>query len=91
MNVVIKVSRDIAVSNLEKRHPQNEEARELFKAAEELGVELKQMHPRVKDPVLASYYVVEVSDSREAARVAERFRVCRAVEAVYVKPPDELP
>ena len=90
MNVVIKVWRDKVV-NLEKRHPQNEEARELFKAAEELGVELRQMHPRVKDPVLASYYIVEVPDSREAERVAERFRVCRAVEAVYVKPPDELP
>jgi hypothetical protein len=91
MNVVIKVRKEIAVPNLDKLHPQNEEALELSKAAEELGVELRQMHPSVKDSVLASYYVVEVSDSREAARVAERFRVCRAVEAAYVKPPDELP
>jgi hypothetical protein len=90
MNVVIKVRRDIAI-NLENRHSQNEEARELFKAAEELGVDLRPMHPRVKDPVLSSYYVVEVSDYREAERVAERFRVCRAAEAVYAKPPDELP
>jgi hypothetical protein len=91
MDVVIKVWSDIEVPNLEKRSQENEEARELSKAAEELGVELRQMHPHAKDPVLASYYVVEVSDSREAARVAERFRVCRAVEAAYVKPPDELP
>jgi hypothetical protein len=90
MNVIIKVRRDIAV-NMEKRRPENEEAGELFEAAEELGVDLRPMHPRVKDPDLASYYVVEVSDSREAERVAERFRICRAAEAVYAKPPDELP
>ena len=90
MNVVIKVWKDIAV-NLKKRDPRNEEASELFMAAEELGVELRQMHPRAKDPVFASYYVVEVSDYAEAERVAQRFRICRAAEAVYVKPPDELP
>ncbi len=90
MYVVVKVRRNVAV-NLEKRHSRKGEAGELIDATEELGVELKQMHPCVKDPVLGSYYVVEVSDRVEAERVAERLRVCRAAEAVYVKPPAELP
>jgi len=89
MSIVVKVRRDVAVSIA--LHPRSRGMRELFRAAEELGVELKQMHPRVKDPVLASYYSVEVADPLEAERIAARFRVCRAAEAVYVKPPDELP
>jgi hypothetical protein len=58
--------------------------------AEELGLPLEPLHPGVDDPVLRSYYTVEVPD-RVAAAVLARLRASPAVAAAYVKPPEAAP
>jgi len=66
-------------------------SRELQQISEELGVVLKPMHPGAEDTLLAPYFIVEVSDSAAAERVIARFQQHRAIEAAYLKPPDEMP
>jgi len=58
---------------------------------EELELALEPMHLETNDPVLQSYFIVEVPDSVTAQRVIERLQQSPAIEAAYVKPPDELP
>jgi hypothetical protein len=90
VKIVIKVREDVVMA-LDKDPKANEAALELLEAAREQGVELKKMHPIMKDTVLASYYIAEVADQNEAERLVESFRVCRGTEAVYIKPPNDLP
>jgi len=52
---------------------------------------LQPMHPGTTDPVLESFFMVDVADSDEAGRVLNRLRNDSAVQAAYVKPDDELP
>ena len=58
---------------------------------EAFGLTLEPMHRDTDDPTLQSYFVVEVPDHATAQRVMARLRQLEAVEAAYVKPPDELP
>lgn len=90
MQVTIKVAPDVA-PEIHKRHPATAASEELVQAAEELGVVLEPMHPGAENPHLAPYFTVEVRDPVTAARVIARLRQCRAIDAAYVKPPDELP
>jgi hypothetical protein len=90
MNVIIKLQMDVALALTEKPSV-NGKVSELLATAKEAGVELKPLHPNVKDQVLMTYYYVEVPIDSNAENVAGRFRACKAVEAAYIKPPDELP
>jgi hypothetical protein len=71
--------------------PPTAASEQLLQAAEELGVMLKPVHPSAEDPYLAPYFTVEVPDAATAEKVIEHFKHCKAVEAAYVKPPDEIP
>lgn len=52
---------------------------------------LDRLHPDTSDPALASFFAIEVADSREAAGLVDRLLADSAVEAAYIKPDDELP
>jgi hypothetical protein len=52
---------------------------------------LEPLHPGAEEPHLASYFTVEVQDPATADQVIARLKHCHAIEAAYLKPPDELP
>jgi hypothetical protein len=64
---------------------------QVLRILDELGLTLTPIHPGATDPLLAPYFIVEVRDADQAGQVIERLRQIPAVEAAYVKPPDELP
>lgn len=84
------VSADVARPLLQRGMP-TAGSRELLTIAEELGVLLEPVHPGAEDPLLALYFMVEVPDSTTAERVIARLRESSAIEAAYLKPPNELP
>ena len=90
IQVTIQVSADV-VRILHQRGVPTTESKELFKIAEELGVLLEPVHPGTEDPLLTPYFMVEVPDAITAEQVIAHFRQSTEVEAVYLKPPDELP
>ncbi len=69
----------------------NTDAAELLRLTRELGITLEPMHPQAEEPELRTYFTPEVSDAQTAEHVVERLRDCAAIEAAYLKPPDELP
>jgi len=90
MYVTVRVRLDAALT-LQKRRKPTKESTELLQTAKGLGVLLKPVHPGAEDPLLAPYYSIEVPDLSKAEQVKARLLLCKAVEAAYVKPPDELP
>lgn len=90
IQITVQVSVDVA-RTLHRRGPPTTKSQELFKIVEELGVLLEPMHPGAEDPLLAPYFTVEVPDSTTAERVITHLRQSKAIEAAYLKPPDELP
>jgi hypothetical protein len=89
MQVTIQVSADVARA-LHGRNPPIAESEALLKMIETFGLTLERMHPNTDDHALQSYFTVEVADPTTAQRFVERVQESEAVEAAYVKPPDEL-
>lgn len=73
------------------RGQETAESADLIQTASDLGFTLEPMHPGVEDPVLATYFIVDVADDSRADQALERLRALRSVEAAYVKPRDEAP
>jgi hypothetical protein len=65
--------------------------RELRQLAEAFGVSFRRLHPDTDDPVLSSYFVVEVPDSASAPRVLDCLRRSPEFSAAYVKGPEAMP
>jgi hypothetical protein len=64
---------------------------ELQALAQQLGVEIKPLHPGTQDPTLIQHLYVEVPDQQMAEQVIARLQQCNSVEAAYLKPPEEPP
>lgn len=90
MNITIQLQKE-AASALQGEGPETEASREINEAAREMGIRLRPLHPGTKDPNLASYFYAEVPDAATAERVLSRLGNCGAINAAYLKPPDELP
>jgi len=90
MQVTIQVSADVARA-LHQQSPPTAKSETLLRMVDTLGYALEPMHRDTDDPNLQSYFIVEAPDSATAQRVIDRLRESEAVEAAYVKPPDELP
>ena len=90
MQITVKVSADIGRS-IHQRSPSTTESAELLRIAESLGVTLEPMHPDTADSNLVRYFIVEVPDAETAQRVINRLQQSKAIEAAYLKPPDEVP
>lgn len=87
MLITVQVAPDLA-SALRRGEPETEDARELKRMADDLGISFRSLHPDSANPSLRSYFTVDVPDAAEAERVLTRLRRSPAVRAAYVKPPD---
>jgi hypothetical protein len=65
--------------------------RELQHLADDLGISYRRLDPDTDDPVLSSYYVVEVPDSASVTRVLDHLRGSPEFSAAYVKGPEAMP
>ena len=74
-----------------RQGPPTAESETILRVIEAFGLTLEPMHRDTDNPSLQSYFVLEVPDDATAQRVMDRLRQSEAVEAAYVKPPDELP
>jgi hypothetical protein len=88
--VNIRVSANVA-RTLHQRGPTTAESEALLRTIETFGLALEPMHRDTDNPNLQSYFLVEVPDNATAKRVMDRLQKLVAVEAAYVKPPDESP
>lgn len=64
---------------------------ELLQMADELGIILKPLHPDIEDLQLSYYFTIDVPDILKAQKVISSLKDCRAIEAAYLKPKDEMP
>jgi hypothetical protein len=90
VQIIVKILPDIA-PELHQQRISSPELEELSKIQRSLDIVLAPVHPRIKDSSLASYFTVEVPDEAKAKLVIERLKLCKAVDAAYIKPSDELP
>jgi hypothetical protein len=59
--------------------------------AASLGIELEPLEPGAEDLGSPHYFTASLIDPDLAQRAAEELLKCEAVDAAYVKPPDEPP
>lgn len=90
MQVTVQVPPDVA-RTLHQRGPPTAKSQALLGVIEGFGFTLEPMHLDTDDPKLQSYFLIDVPDHATARRVIDRLKQSEAVEAAYVKPPDELP
>lgn len=90
MQITVQVDAPTA-QHLQHHGPATAAARELHELAARLGVELHPLHPGVADPLLSSYFVITTDSEVVAETLLDKLRRCDAVEAAYIKPPDEAP
>ena len=88
MVVTVQVTEEVArvLQNQSEATPSSEG---LIAVLEEMDIILKPLHPGTQDPVLITFYTVEVLDSDAAERVVNRLLPLEAIEAAYLKPPAE--
>ena len=90
MQITVHVRPEVALQ-LPQTQQTTPEVQEVVQAVKDLGISLEAMHPGVRDPRLASTFVVEVPDAVTAERVISQLQNCQAIEAAYLKPPEALP
>jgi hypothetical protein len=90
MHLTIQVQTPAALA-LHQREPPTAATQELLQTLAELNVVLTPMHPGIDDPILSTYFTIEVPDTDTAERVKARLLNCKAIAAVYLKPPDAMP
>jgi len=90
MQVTVQVSADVARA-LHHRGSTSAASIELLSIIETFNLALEPMHPDTDDSSLQSFFVVEAQDSTTAQRIIDHLQELEAVEAAYIKPPDEQP
>lgn len=90
MQVTVRVSANVARA-LRRRGAPDTESQCLARTIESLGLKLEPLHTDANDPVLQTYFTVSVPDQAAAQRLIERLNQSAGVDAVYLKPADELP
>jgi len=90
-HINVKVSKDVVSSLQNKERVRSVALNELSKVEKELDILLEPVHPGAEDPYLSQYFKVDVPDQATAMRVIKRLQNCKAIEAAYLKPSDELP
>jgi hypothetical protein len=90
MHVTVQTSSDVA-HVLHQHSPPTTESQELLNVTEELGVVLEPVHPGTQDHHLALYFTVELPQPAAAKQVIARLQRCKAIQAAYLKPLDEMP
>ena len=88
MQVTVQVSPDLARALQGSQGGPAESLRQTLAA---LGARIRPLHPGERDPVLATYFIVEAPSEDAANRAAALLRGHPGVEAAYIKPPDQPP
>ncbi len=88
MLVTVQVSLEVA-RVLQGQSPPTGASQKLVETVEELGLELKPVHPGAEDPLLAPFFTAEVPDAVAVDEIIASLLQLESVEAAYVKPPAE--
>lgn len=80
-----------AVQALRHNEPPAPETRALAELLETLGIELRPTHPVTRDPELSTWFETDAPDLATAEQIASKLQANSAVEAAYIKPPEEPP
>lgn len=67
------------------------DAAQLRNVLAQAGATLQLQHPGMHDPELSRWFVAQVRDDDEGARLAVALLALRGIDAAYVKPAAELP
>ena len=89
VSLIVKIHPNLAPA-AHRRQASSTKLKELFDVEKELGIVLKPVHPGLKDRHLSPYLNVRLSDRATAERIINRLQNCKAVEAAYFKPSEEL-
>jgi hypothetical protein len=90
MKLTIQASPEVA-RTFSQSSPPTPHSQEILKSIGELGGTLQPMHPKIDDPQLMRYFTIDVSDLATANQLMARLSGSQGIEAVYLKPADELP
>ena len=90
MVVTVQVTVEVA-RVLQNQSDPTPSSDELVAVLEELEITLEPLHPNTGDPVLITFYTVDVVDADTAEKVINRLLLSEAIEAAYIKPPAEPP
>jgi hypothetical protein len=90
MQVIVHLVPAVA-QDLKEGSVRSEATSELRGALEDLGVELRPMHPGSLDLALGTTFSLEVRDPEQANTVVTRLQTLRGVKSAYLKPPPALP
>ena len=90
MQVVVQVKAEVA-DTLHERGSATTESKDLLGTVDGLGFSLEPLHSDTDDPLLRTFFMVDVPDRATAELVTANLRGCKAVQAAYLKPPDEMP
>lgn len=90
MEVIVQLATDCAARLRRGVAPDPEIAR-LESVLADAGASLRPQHPEVGDSELARWFVAEVGDRDEGARLAAALTALPVVSAAYAKPAAELP
>jgi hypothetical protein len=90
LKIIVQVSPGVARA-LHHRSPSTAESEDVKGIVAKYGLVLEAMHRHTDDPNLQSFFTVEIGDRAAAELVMNQLLRLEAVEAAYVKPPDEPP
>lgn len=89
MRLTIQIRKDVARALHRGAH--TPASKELLDVIGKLGLVLEPLHPGASDPSLIPHFVTDVPLPVDADQIVSRLQGCKAIEAAYFKPPDELP
>lgn len=89
--ISVKVMDELSSVLYKRREAKSSTVNEIMKMEKELDIELKPVHPESNDPMISSYFIVEVNDKSKAEQVIKSLRNCPMIESASIKPGDELP
>jgi hypothetical protein len=90
LRIVVVLTTNLA-RKLQEDSAHSEVSNEHFQCLDRIGLQLEPIHPRSNDPNLMKYFAVDLPPDAAITELLEALRNCRAVEAAYFKPSDELP
>lgn len=90
MLVTIKIRLPEALA-LQIGQPATTTLQQLLTIIDELGGDLRPIHPGATDPLLAPYFTMEVPDPSVAPQLIRRLQECPAIEAAYLTQAVETP
>jgi hypothetical protein len=90
VNISVQVAIDEARA-LHQLGPATPESEKLLQLQRELGIHLRPTFPDAEDPNLIVWFTAQTSSLDIAEQAINRLQAAPAVEAAFIKPPDELP